>query len=111
MLKKHNNKKIIKIDNEAMIKEFQKNIIIKFSIIQIIKLFILEMTCSTFKNCSSKKTKSQQTIIKKGKVIIYKELDILRILKNLRNLKIFNKLLGYDGINKYAIKNSYKNII
>jgi hypothetical protein len=58
MLKKHNNKKIIKIDNEAMIKEFQKNIIIKFSLIQIIKLFILEMTCSIFKNCSSEQTKS-----------------------------------------------------
>ena len=26
-------------------------------------------------------------------------------------MKIFNKLLGYEGINKYAIKNSYKNII
>ena len=50
-------------------------------------------------------------IFKKGKEILDKELDILRIIKNLRNLKIFNKLLGYEGINKFAIKNSYKNII
>lgn len=50
-------------------------------------------------------------ILTKGNEILNKELDIIRIIKNLRNLKIFNKLLGYEGINKYAIKNSYKNII
>ena len=52
-----------------------------------------------------------QAILTKGNEILNKELDVVRIIKNIRNLKIFNKLLGYEGINKYAIKNSYKNVI
>ena len=75
------------------------------------KLFFLTNLCNIFNKCFSKKTKNKQKLLKKGNEILNKELDIVRIIKNIRNLKIFSKLLGYEGINKFAIKNSYKNVI
>ena len=38
-------------------------------------------------------------------------MDILKIIKDLRNIKIFKKLLGYKGINKFVIQQSYQNVI
>ena len=38
-------------------------------------------------------------------------MDILKIIRDLRNLKIFKKLLGYKGLNKFVIQQSYKNVI
>ena len=31
-------------------------------------------------------------------------MDILKIIKDLRNIKIFKKLLGYKGLNKFVIQ-------
>ena len=40
-----------------------------------------------------------------------KEMDVVKIIRSLRNLKIFNKLQGHNDEIKFAIKNSRKNIL
>ncbi len=38
-------------------------------------------------------------------------MDIIKILRNLRNLKIYSKMMGFDGALKFKIKNEDKNLI
>ena len=38
-------------------------------------------------------------------------MDIVKILRNLRNLKLYNQLSGYKGATKLKIKNQGHNLI
>jgi hypothetical protein len=38
-------------------------------------------------------------------------MDIVKLLRGLRNLKIFSKMIGLEEHTKFAIKNSNKNVI
>jgi hypothetical protein len=55
-------------------------------------------------NFLSKKSKKLKLIFEKGKSQLEKEMDILKIIKDLRNIKIFKKLLGYKGLYKFVIQ-------
>ena len=42
---------------------------------------------------------------------VEKEMDIVKLIRGIRNLKIFNKVNGLSDFNKFMIKNSNKNVI
>jgi len=46
-----------------------------------------------------------------GKQKIEKELDIVKILTTLRNIKAFNKIMRMNDITKFIVKHSHHNII
>jgi len=50
-------------------------------------------------------------IYKEGKKRLKKELDIVRIAKDLRNVKLMLRKKGYNGWKKFRIKNSKPNVI
>ena len=53
-----------------------------------------------------KKKKNNKRLIdifEKGKQMFEAETDIIKVIKNIRNMKIFLKFLGYDGLNKYIV--------
>jgi hypothetical protein len=40
-----------------------------------------------------------------------KEMDLIKLVRGIRNLKIFNKVNGFNEHIKFIIKNSEKNVI
>ena len=38
-------------------------------------------------------------------------MDLVKLVRGIRNLKIFNKVNGFGDLTKFIVKNSYKNVI
>ena len=73
----------------------------KFTLFETVSLFFIDLFgCE---NIISKKNKKLQLIFERGKNQLFKEMDLLKILKDLRNIIIFKKLLGFKGLNKFVI--------
>ena len=79
----------------------KKNRLIKFTLFETISLFFFNLIEVDF--FFSNKSKKLKIIYERGKNQLKNEMDILKILKDLRNIIIFKKLLGFKGINKFVI--------
>ena len=38
-------------------------------------------------------------------------MDLVKLIRGIRNLKIFSKVNGFGDLTKFIVKNSYKNVI
>jgi hypothetical protein len=38
-------------------------------------------------------------------------MDLVKLVRGIRNLKVFNKVNGFGDLTKFIVKNSYKNVI
>jgi len=50
-------------------------------------------------------------IYKKGKEQLIKEMNLIKVIKNIRNQVIFNSLNGYTEQIKFKVKSMSKNLI
>ena len=50
-------------------------------------------------------------IYKKGKEQLIKEMNLIKVIKNIRNQVIFNSLNGYSEQIKFKVKSMSKNLI
>ena len=66
---------------------------------------------SLFKICCKRRNYKLYRLYEIGFERVEKEMDIVKLLRGLRNLKIFSKMIGLEEHTKFAIKNSNKNVI
>jgi hypothetical protein len=64
-----------------------------------------------FCRCCFSKINKIYEIYEKGYKQLEKELNISKILRNLRNLRIHSKMIGFNKAKKLKIKNQDKNLI
>ncbi len=61
--------------------------------------------------CCQRKNYKLYRLFEKGYDQLEKEMDLIKLVRGIRNLKIFNKVNGFNEHIKFIIKNSEKNII